>query len=387
VCSVNGGQDGRGGERLSPARDPLLFTPGPLTTSRTVKQAMLRDAGSRQADFIATVQRVRESLLRLAGVSREAGFDVILMQGSGTFGVEAVVSSAVPRDGALLVVVNGAYGERIVKMAEIAGIEAEALRYPEDVTPSADDVAAALDANPLLTHVALVHCETTTGILNPLEAIGRVVRDRGMAYIVDAMSSFGAIPIDFKAACVDFLVSSANKCVEGVPGFSFVFARREALVATEGRARSLSLDLLEQWRGLERNGQFRFTPPTHAILAFEQALRELEQEGGVEARGARYRANHAALVAGMKAMGFRPYLRPEVRSYIITSFHYPQHPAFDWDEFYGRLSDRGMIIYPGKLTDTPCFRIGTIGRIFETDVRQLLAAIGDVMAEMGCLAE
>lgn len=368
------------------ARDPLLFTPGPLTTSYAVRQAMLRDVGSRHADFNATVQRVRESLLQLAGVSRQAGFEVILLQGSGTFGMEAVVSSVVPRDGALLVVVNGGYGERMVKMAEMAGIESDVLRCPEDVTPSADDVANALDANPLITHVGVVHCETTTGILNPIEDIGRAVSDRGKTYIVDAMSSFGAVPIDFEAACIDFLVSSPNKCIEGVPGFSIIFARRDPLLQSEGCARSLSLDLLGQWRGFERNGQFRFTPPTHTILAFEQALRELHLEGGVEARGARHRTNHSALMAGMEELGFRPYIRPEFQSYIITSFRYPDHPAFDWDEFYGRLCDRGMIIYPGKLTDTPCFRIGTIGQIFETDVRALLSAIGDVMVEMGCRA-
>lgn len=370
-------------ERPPEARDPLLFTPGPLTTSRTVKQAMLRDAGSWHSDFNAIVAGVRESLLRLAGTSREAGFEVVPMQGSGTFGVEAVVTSVLPRDGKLLVIANGAYGERILKLAEQAGIATTALRYPETDIPNPNDVAAPLDNDAGITHVAIVHCETTTGIVNPIHEIGPVVKEHGRDYIVDAMSSFGAIPIDFDAVGVDYLISSANKCIEGVPGFSFAFARREALLASDGNARSLSLDLLAQLKGLEANGQFRFTPPTHAVLAFQQALRELDAEGGVEARGARYRRNHDTLIAGMEEIGFRRLLRPEVQSFIITAFHYPEHPAFDWPEFYERLSDRGMIVYPGKLTDTPCFRIGTVGRIFESDVKQLLAAIRDVSDEMG----
>jgi 2-aminoethylphosphonate-pyruvate transaminase len=371
-------------DHLPPARDKLLFTPGPATTSLSVKQAMLHDAGSWHADFNELVRSVRERLLALAGVSRERGFEVVPMQGSGTFGVEATVTTAVPRDGKLLVVANGAYGERIAQIARAAGIAHEALHYPEDTPAAPGDVAARLAADVSITHVAIVHCETTTGLLNPIEAVGRAVRRHRRSYIVDAMSSFGAVPIDFEACALDYLVSSSNKCIEGVPGFSFVFARREALLATEGNARGLSLDLLGQWRGFEKNGQFRFTPPTHAILAFDQALRELEAEGGVAARGARYRANHAVLIEGMRALGFRPYLVPEVQSYIITAFHYPEL-SFDFHRFYRSLSDRGMIIYPGKLTDVPCFRIGTIGRIFEADVRQLLAAVSETLLEMGRL--
>ncbi|MBI4571622.1 MAG: 2-aminoethylphosphonate--pyruvate transaminase [Chloroflexi bacterium] len=371
-------------QRIRPARDKLLFTPGPATTSATVKQAMLRDAGSWHVEFNELVRSVRERLLALAGVSREGGYEVVLMQGSGTFGVEAIAASVVPRDGKLLIVANGAYGERAVLIAKTAGIPHAVLRYPEDTPAEAAGVRAQLGRDAAITHVLAVHCETTTGLLNPIEEIGRAVREQGRSYIVDAMSSFGAIPIDFAACGIDYLVSSANKCIEGVPGFSFVFARREALLASEGNARSFSLDLLGQWRGFEKNGQFRFTPPTHVILAFDQALRELEAEGGIAGRGARYRANHAVLIEGMRALGFRPYLRPEVQSYIITAFHYPPSPRFDFERFYRGLSDRGMIIYPGKLTEVPCFRIGTIGRLFEPEIRRLLGAVGEVMAELGC---
>jgi len=370
---------------VPPARDKLLFTPGPLTTSLSVKQAMLHDAGSWHAGFNDLVRGIRERLLALAGVSQEAGYECVLMQGSGSFGVEAAVTSAVPRDGRLLVIANGAYGERIVRMAEVAGIDTRALRYAEDTPADPEDVRRALAEDAAVSHVAVVHCETTTGLLNPIEAIGAGVREHGRTYIVDAMSSFGAYAIDLSGWGIDYLISSANKCIEGVPGFSFVIARRAALVASEGNARSLSLDLVGQWRGFQKNGQFRFTPPTHAILAFAQALDELDAEGGVAARAARYRANHALLVDGMRALGFRPFLAPEVQSYIITAFHEPEHPRFDFQELYRRLSDRGIIIYPGKLTQQPTFRIGTIGRIFEADVRQLLAAVRDVITEMGCI--
>jgi len=364
-------------------RDPLLFTPGPLTTSRTVKAAMLRDVGSRDAAFIATVARIRERLLAMGGVSQAAGHEAVLMQGSGTFAIESVLTSALSRDGKLVVLANGAYGERIARIAEVAGIACTVIRSPEDAPVAPDEAEAALAADPAITHVAVVHCETTTGLLNPVDEIGAIVRSSGRAYIVDAMSSFGGVAIDVAGSGIDFLVSSANKCIEGVPGFSFVIAKRNALLGCEGNARSLSLDLHAQWRGLETDGQFRFTPPTHAILALEQALSELDAEGGVPSRAARYAANHRALIDGMQAMGFRPYLAPEQQSCIITSFHYPTHPNFKFGEFYDRLSRFDFVIYPGKISRAQCFRIGTIGRIFEAAVRQLLSAIRAVLDEMG----
>lgn len=344
---------------------------------------MLHDAGSWHADFNAVVARVRDQLLKLAGVSREDGYECILMQGSGTFGLEAVVGSSVPRGKKLLVAVNGAYGARIAKIAEVLGIEAVVLTYPEHEQPRAEDVGDALAADTDIAVACVVHCETTTGILNPIAEIGRAVKDAGRLYFVDAMSSFGGIPIDVAGIGIDYLVSSANKCIEGVPGFSFVIAHREPLLANESAARSLSLDLAAQLRGFEKNGQFRFTPPTHAILAFEEALAELAEEGGIEGRGARYRANHEILVAGMHDLGFRIHLDPAVQSYIITSFHYPEHPAFDFGVFYTSLAERGFIIYPGKLSAIDCFRIGTIGRIFPDDIRALLGAIAATLAEMG----
>jgi 2-aminoethylphosphonate-pyruvate transaminase len=363
--------------------EPRLFTPGPLTTSATVKQAMLRDVGSRDVAFISTVAGIRERLLSLASVSKSTGFEAVLMQGSGTFGIESVITCAVPRNGKLLVLANGAYGERIARIAEAADIPRTILRSPEDTPIDPSQAESALASDPAITHVAVVHCETTTGLLNPIEDIGAMVKSRRRTYIVDAMSSFGAVPIDVATSDIDFLVSSANKCIEGVPGFSFVIANRDALLDCEGDARSVSLDLHAQWRGLENDGQFRFTPPTHAILAFEQALSELDAEGGVAGRATRYAANHRALLDGMEPMGFHPYLRPERQSCIVTSFHYPTHKNFEFAEFYDRLAQKGFVIYPGKVSRAECFRVGTIGRIFEHDIRALLAAVRTVLDEMG----
>jgi 2-aminoethylphosphonate-pyruvate transaminase len=368
---------------IPPARDKLLFTPGPLTTSARVKQAMLRDLGSRDEEFIGVVAEIRRRLLEVAGVSRRQGYEAIPVQGSGTFGIEAVISSTVPPDGGLLVLANGAYGQRIARMARIHGIATEVLSFPESEPPHPERVEQFLAEHPELTDVAVVHCETTTGILNPVERIGQVVDAQGRRYIVDSMSAFGAVPLDLLASGVHYLISSSNKCIEGVPGFCFAICRRDALEETGGRARTLSLDLLDQWRGLEENGQFRFTPPTHATLAFLQALRELECEGGVPARAARYRRNQQTLVRGMRCMGFREYLAPERQGHVITSFHEPPDPRFEFEDFYRRLAGRGMVIYPGKVGDAACFRIGTIGRLFEADVEALLGAVREVLAEMG----
>lgn len=361
--------------------DRLLLTPGPLTTSMTVKQAMLRDLGSRDEEFIGIVRAIRRDLVRLAGGAEEC-CTAVPMPGSGTYGLEAVAASVIAPDGALLVASNGAYGRRMAHIARVLGIRTEELTWPEDEAVSAETVAAALDADPALTHVAVVHCETTSGLVNPITELGRVVAEKGRTFIVDAMSSFGAVPIDMERDAIGYLISSANKCVEGVPGFCFVIARLERLLSTEGYARSVSLDLLEQHRVLEATGQFRFTPPTHALLAFRQALHELEAEGGPEARGARYAANHAALVAGMRRLGFREYLRPELQSPVITTFHCPKDPAFTFEEFHALLREAGYVIYPGKVGDADCFRIGTIGRVSPADILCFLDAVRRALQTM-----
>ena len=367
---------------LTDCKDKILFTPGPLTTSRTVKQAMLRDLGSRDYEFITLVKDIRQKLVKLAQGNADE-YTAILMQGSGTFGLDAVVSSTVKPEGKLLVIINGAYGKRIAKIAFVLKIETAALECPENKTPDLEQIKSTLKADPKITNVAVVHCETTTGIINPIKQIGAIVKNAGAKYFVDAMSSFGAVPINVVECNIDYLVSSANKCIEGVPGFSFVLARLSSLKETAGYARSLSLDLSNQYLGFEKNGQFRFTPPTHALIAFHQALAELEAEGGVKGRAQRYRNNYETLTAAMREMGFKEYLRPEDQGYIITSFLYPQVPNFSFEKFYERLNEKGYVIYPGKVSNADCFRIGNIGRIFESDIRSLLAAIRETIAEMG----
>ena len=356
----------------------ILLTPGPLSTTKTVKAAMLRDWCTWDDDYNAIVQDIRSRLARLAG--DEATFTAVLMQGSGTFSVEATIGTAVPADGKLLVVANGHYGDRIGVIARRLNMDVLVLDLGETGRADPQVVAETLDADPAVTHVAVVHCETTTGMLNPVGEIGAAVKTRGRVYIVDAMSSFGGIPMDMEALGADFLISSANKCIQGVPGFGFVVARRSELEKCEGRARSLSLDLYHQWHEMEhKNGKWRYTSPTHVVRAFGQALSELEVEGGVPARFARYSENQRRLVAGMERLGFSCLLPKEIQSPIITSFMNPDHPDYDFRQFYDRLKERGWVIYPGKVTGADTFRIGNIGDVSPEDVDELLGAVEKAM--------
>lgn len=367
---------------VSTSKDRPLFTPGPLTTSLPVKLAMLRDLGSRDNEFLAIVREIRTQLLSMGGVCQEDGYETVLMQGSGTFGVEAVITCAIPPDGKWLVVINGAYGDRIAKMCTINHINFKTIKFPENSVPNPIEIDNALSDDPTITAVAIIHCETTTGIINPIEEIGRIVKKHGKTYFIDSMSAFGAIEFDLQACGADFLVSSANKCIEGVPGFSFCLCKKKALLKTKGWSRTLSLDLYEQWLGLETNGQFRFTPPTHGILAFKQALNEHLEEGGVAGRAVRYKLNRDTLKVGMDTLGFEEYLEPEHQSYIITSYRYPKHPNFEFETFYHKLNEHGFVIYPGKVSNSECFRIGTVGRIFPSDVQSLLQSVKLTLEEM-----
>ena len=359
----------------------LLFTPGPLTTSATVKEAMLEDMGSRDYAFVNAVKEIRSELLRLAHVSQAEGYECVIIQGSGTFGVESVISSVIGKNDTLLVIANGAYGERIVKMANIHQLNHYVLRFDEDQIVNRETTEEFLMSHPDITHVACIHSETTTGLFNPITEIGAICKKNNKVFIVDAMSSFGGVSMNMKKMNIDFLVSSSNKCIEGVPGFSFALCKKAELEKAKGQARSLSLDLYEQWKGLETNGQFRFTPPTLSIMAFRQAITELEKEGGIEARERRYQANKKILDDGMAELGFRQYLDSDIQGHIITSFLYPSDPNFNFELFYQKLNDRGFIIYPGKLSKADAFRIGNIGQIFPEDVKNLVAAIREVLEE------
>jgi 2-aminoethylphosphonate-pyruvate transaminase len=360
----------------------LLLTPGPLTTTRTVKQAMLQDYCTWDSDYHELVSGVRKRLVELGGASDD--FTAVLMQGSGTFCVESVIGSVIPPDGKLLVVDNGAYGRRIAEIAKRLRISCLVIQQNETEPADLTRIELALRSDPEITHVALVHCETTTGLMNPAAAVGQLCQRYGKTYILDAMSSFGGVPFGLADVHAHFLISSANKCIQGVPGFGFVLAHRTTLEGTDGWARSLSLDLLDQWREMEsQGGKWRYTSPTHAVRAFAQALRELDDEGGVAARHRRYCENQRELVAGMHELGFRTLIPREHQSPIITSFLYPVNTRFLFRAFYSAMKQRRFVIYPGKVSVADTFRIGTIGNVFPDDIRHLVSMVGAVSAELG----
>jgi len=361
-------------------RLPLLFTPGPLTTRLETRRAMLNDWGSREPDFAALTAELRQRLLALA--FGERSHVAIPLQGSGTFIVEAAVGTLTPPSGLLLVLANGAYGERMAEIARRIGRRVEVLRWPEHRPVDPADVERALADNPAVTHVGLIHCETTTGLLNPLEEIAAVVARQRRAFIVDAMSSLGALPIDLRTTPITALLASSNKCLHGVPGIGFALVEKAAIESAKGVAPSLSLDLHDQWRGFETNGQWRFTPPVQVVAALVEALRRLEAAGGPAARLAHYAANFRILSEGMARLGFRLYLDPAVQAPIIATFHAPAGGSFRFDWFYASLAARGFVIYPGKLTRTESFRIGCIGDLEPGDFQGLLGAVAEVMAEM-----
>ncbi|MDH0175969.1 MULTISPECIES: 2-aminoethylphosphonate--pyruvate transaminase [Aeromonas] len=360
------------------AVDYLLLTPGPLSTTATVRAAMLQDSCTWDADYNqGVVEPIRRELVRLAtGPEYEGDYSAVLLQGSGSYVVESVLGSAIGVDECLLIINNGAYGARMGEMARCLGLRHHELDCGETSRPEPAAIEAMLARHPEITHLAMVHCETTTGMLNPLDEVAALCQHRGIRLIVDAMSSFGGIPIDMGRLGIEFLISSANKCIQGVPGFGFVIARRAALIACAGRARSVSLDLHAQWQTMEQQGgKWRFTSPTHTVLAFAQALRELDEEGGIAARHRRYSENQRTLVTGMAALGFAPLLPEKWQSPIITAFYSPAHPDYRFADFYQRLKGQGFVIYPGKVSQADCFRIGNIGDVSPERVRCLLAAM------------
>ena len=362
--------------------EPYLLTPGPLTTAFATKQAMSRDWGSWDDDFRAMTADMRARLLAMLGAGAE-DFDCVPMQGSGTFAVEAMLGSLIPADARVLVLANGAYGKRAAQTLAMLGRDHLVLDKGDYLPPRGNEVADMLARDPTISHVVAIHCETSSGILNPIDEIARAVADAGRTLLIDAMSSFGAIPLEPANLPFEALVSSANKCIEGVPGFGFVLARKAALEAARGNSHSLSLDLHDQWATMNKTGQWRFTPPTHVVAAFLTALDLHEAEGGVGARGARYARNRDVLVAEMRAQGFETLLPDTWLSPIITTFFCPADPAFSFAGFYAAMKARGFIIYPGKLTEVDSFRLGHIGQVDAEVMRAVARAAGEALAEMG----
>jgi len=356
---------------------PLLLTPGPLTTADSTRQAMTVDFGSRDEAFIQINREVREGLVALCADPAE--YSCVLMQGSGTFAVEATFGTLLPRDGKALVCINGAYGRRITQMIEIMGRSVVTLVNDETEPTDVATLDRMLGEDSSITHVAAVYCETTTGMLNPIQAIADVTAKHGRELIIDAMSAFGALPL--KAAKTPFqaVVASSNKCLEGVPGFGYCIARTKDLQAAAGNAHSLSLDLSAQLAGFDKNAQWRFTPPTQVIAAFREALRLHAEEGGVEGRGGRYRTNCKTLVDGLRALGFETLLPDEQQAPIIVTVRQPADPNFDFKRFYDALREQGFAIYPGKLTQAPTFRVGCIGQVFPADLERFVATVKEVL--------
>ena len=361
--------------------DPFLLTPGPLTTSRRVKEVMVHDWGSRDAEFIEINREIMTRLPEI--VNGNANYVTVPMQGSGTFAVEAMLTTFTPRTGKVLLLVNGAYGQRAKKICEIAGRAVVVHETAEDTPPDLAVVEHLLKADATIAHIFAVHCETTSGILNPIVEIGALAQKYGKHFLLDSMSAFGALPLDASAIGADAIAASSNKCIEGVPGLGFVIARRAALERCEGNATTLTLDLYDQWRNFEKTGQYRFTPPIHVIVSFHQALVEFFAEGGQPGRGRRYTENCRVLIEGMRALGFEPLLPDRLQAPIIVTFRMPADPRFRFQAFYDALKARGYVIYPGKLTVADSFRIGCIGRLYPEQMRGALAAISDILDEMG----
>lgn len=354
-----------------------LLTPGPLTTTKAVKEEMLFDRCTWDDDYKEITQKIRGQLLHIANASPEL-YTTVLMQGSGTFGVEAVIGTALGKEDKCLIIINGAYGERIVTIAKYMGKNYSTYRVGYDTFPEIHQVRNILEEDKSITHVAIVHCETTTGILNPIEDIAKLCKEYGKTLIVDAMSSFGGIPINVQELGIDYLISSANKCIQGVPGFCFVIAKTEKFLRCQGNSKSLSLDLYDQWRSMDGDGKWRYTSPTHAVAAFSKAIDELLEEGGVTSRHNRYKENNRLLRKLLKEIGINSYIKEEIQSPIITTFLFPKRD-FNFNDFYKYVKGRGFVLYPGKLTEVDTFRIGNIGEIYEEDIRELCCIIKEYM--------
>jgi len=362
-------------------RDKILLTPGPLTTTLRTKLAMLKDWGSWDADFNAVTARVRASLLDI--IHGAESHVVVPLQGSGTFSVEAAVATLVPRDGHVLVLDNGAYCKRAARLTSLMGRRVTVLDFDEAQPVSAAALDAHLKTDDTITHVVLIHCETGAGVLNPLQAVADVCAMHGKGLIVDAMSSFGALEIDARTTRFDALIAASGKCLEGVPGMGFVFIRKAVLDDCAGRSQSLAMDLHDQYIYMEKTGQWRFTPPTHVVVALHEAIAQFEAEGGQAARLARYTRNFETLVAGMARLGFKPFLDPAVQSPIIVTFHAPSHPAYDFNAFYAAVRAHGFLLYPGKLTQIDTFRVGCIGAIGPDDMEQAVHAVALALQDLG----
>ena len=365
---------------------PLLLIPGPVSTSAAVKAAMAQDFAPWDGSFRPLYAEVRERVLALAGVGEDS-HTVLPLQGCGHFAMEAAIRSLVPPHdgGKLLIPVTGSYAVRMARLAREAGRHVVELPIPAGLPADPQAVAARLAADAAITHVGQVYSETSTGLVHPVAAVGEAVRAAGRHMIVDAVSAFGALPLDLAAQPeIAAVVFTSNKCLEGMPGLSFTVARRERL-AQAIVAGSWSFDLADIDRHASGHGygSFRFTPPAQVLAAFLVALREHAAEGGRPARLARYAANAAALYDGMLAIGLRPYLRRELQGPIVLNVHAPDDPAWSLQDFVDGCNRRGFVISNFYDTAAPSFRVGCIGGVAPDDMRRFVAAVHDTLHAMG----
>jgi 2-aminoethylphosphonate-pyruvate transaminase len=360
-------------------REWILLNPGPANTSPRVRQALLTpDLCHREPEFFQVMRDCRERLVRLAGGG--ADWSAVLFTGSGTAAVEATVCSAVPADRGLLVVDNGVYGDRLVRIARAHRIPVEVLRYANTVPVRPADVERTLGAHPGLSHVAVVHHETTTGLLNPVAEVARVAAAAGRRVIVDAMSSLFGEPLALGTDGLDFVTASANKCLQGIPGVAFVLGRRTALEALAGRPpRSVYLDLHGHWTTQEQDNT-PFTPAVQVLHAMREALLELEAEG-VAGRIARYGENCRVLRQGMGRLGLEILVPEGARSHILTTFRLPA--GVGYEALHDAMKRRGYIIYAGQGDlRTYAFRVSNMGTLTPADMERVVAAFADSLAEL-----
>lgn len=363
----------------------ILLNPGPATTTDSVKRALVvADICPREEEFAAVVREVRESLVSIAGGGAE--HVAVLFAGSGTAVMDAAINSVVPPKRKIAVIINGAYGQRMAAIARAYGIACVELAFPWGRRIDLATIERALRADPDIACVAVVHHETTTGILNPVERVGELCAELGRTVIVDAISSLGGRPIDLAATKIDFLLGTSNKCLQGMPGLSFAICRRSALERLKDRPkRAFYLDLYSQYAGLQGTGEFPYTPPVQVVYALRQAIAEFEREGAA-ARHRRYAESYRTLKDGLKALGFRLLLETD-ESGILLTVHEPADERYDFQRMHDWFYARGFTIYPGKLTGARTFRLSVMGAIDASDVRAFLRLLGEFLATEGIVLE
>ncbi|MFR8033887.1 MAG: 2-aminoethylphosphonate--pyruvate transaminase [Lachnospiraceae bacterium] len=358
----------------------ILLTAGPICTSMRVKEAMLRDLGTRDHEYQDMVEQLRNELLQLAHVDADT-HSVVFLQGSGTYGVESVLDSSVGKKGKVLILSNGAYGERMEQICIAHGISYQMQSFSKLEALPVEKLESYIKEDSI-THVAFIHCETTAGVLNDLEAILKLTHKYHKRSIVDAMSSFGSMEMNLKELDMDFLITSSNKCLHGVPGVAIIYGKQEAFQQCEGNADNLAMDLYKQWAEMEASrGAFRFTSPTHVLLALNEAVKELKEQGGIAVRHDHYVFLQKKIQDTMKELGFEAPVKREEQAPVITTYFIPEW--MDFSHFYDWMKERDILLYSGKLPGYHAFRIGNLGDLSVSDIERTLDEIRVYVREYG----